>query len=41
MLGILVFCVVLVSVVGLLWVWFLLVGLGGLLGKEVRHSVGG
>jgi len=36
-----VFCVFLVVVVGLLWVWFLLVGLGGHLGKEVRHSVEG
>jgi len=37
----LVFCVFLVMVIGLLLFYFLLVGLGGQLGKEVWHSVGG
>ncbi len=36
-----VFCVFLVMVMGLLWVLFLLVCLGGQLGKEVWHSAGG
>ena len=36
-----VFCVFVVMVVGLLWVWFLLVGLSGQLGNEVGHLAGG
>jgi len=37
----LVFCVYLMTVMGLLWVLFLLVCLGGQLGKEVWQSAGG
>jgi len=36
-----VFCVFMVMVVGLLWIWFLLVSLSRRLGSEIGHIAGG
>ena len=35
------FCVFVVMVVGLLWIWFLLVSLSRRLGNEIGHIAGG